>query len=81
VGWSEASEGDGGTATETNEEGKRGPAAPTDAWKWKGVPPGRSFLYPVEAGKHRFYIDYDAQGPKMVGLPPVWPTDDAEEDE
>ena len=48
--------------------------------KWQGVPPGRSFLYPVEPGKHRFYIDYDEQGPKMVGLPPAWPTDDTEGD-
>jgi hypothetical protein len=48
----------------------------SDAWKWQGMPPGRSFLYPVEPGKHRFYIDYDEQGPKMVGLPPVWPSDD-----
>ena len=67
-------DGDGGGAGPA-------PATPTDAWKWKGVPPGRRFLYPVEPGKHRFYIDYDAQGPKMVGLPPAWPTDDAEGDE
>lgn len=47
-----------------------------DAWKWQGVPPGRHFLYPVRPGQHRFYIDYDDQGPKMVGLPPAWPSDD-----
>jgi hypothetical protein len=67
-------DGDGGGAGPA-------PATRTDAWRWKGVPPGRRLLYPVEPGKHRFYIDYDAQGPKMVGLPPAWPADDAEGDE
>jgi hypothetical protein len=51
---------------------------PANAWKWKDVPPGRGFMHPVEPGKHRFYIDYDSHGPKMVGLDPVWPPDDAE---
>jgi hypothetical protein len=93
LGWKESSDDGGagkaagaGTATATvtgagTRPGEgRGPAKSSDAWKWQGVPPGRSFLYPVEPGKHRFYIDYDAQGPKMVGLPPAWPTDDAEGD-
>jgi hypothetical protein len=87
VGWNEASESHGDAGSRDGDGGGGGggagpaPATPTDAWKWKGVPPGRSFLYPVEPGKHRFYIDYDAQGPKMVGLPPAWPTDAAEGDE
>jgi hypothetical protein len=86
VGWNEASGSDGDAGSGDGDGGGggggggAGPATPTDAWKWKGVPPGRRFLYPVEAGKHRFYIDYDAQGAKMVGLPPAWPTDDAEGD-
>jgi hypothetical protein len=71
-----------GTATATGDldgdGGGQGRATSADAWKWQGVPPGRSFLYPVEPGKHRFYIDYDEQGPKMVGLPPAWPSDDKE---
>jgi hypothetical protein len=49
-----------------------------DAWKWKDVPPGHGFMRPVEAGKHRFYIDFDDHGPKMVGLDPVWPPDEEE---
>lgn len=71
---------DGGTASGAQHDhgDGSGRATSADAWKWQGVPPGRSFLYPVEPGKHRFYIDYDEQGPKMVGLPPAWPTDDAE---
>jgi hypothetical protein len=80
LGWNAATGSDDETGS-SNDEGPGpgpGPAPSADAWKWKGVPPGRSFLYPVEAGKHRFYIDYDEQGPKMVGLPPAWPTDDAE---
>ncbi len=76
VGWNEAAQGDAGTG---DDDGAGAPPS-ADAWKWKGVPPGRRFLYPVEPGKHRFYIDYDAQGPKMVGLPPAWPTDDPEAD-
>jgi hypothetical protein len=84
VGWSEASDGDAGmgagaiAAPGAVEEDGAVPAARPDAWKWEGVPPGRKFLYPVEPGKHRFYIDYDAQGPKMVGLPPAWPTENAD---
>jgi hypothetical protein len=50
-----------------------------DAWKYQDLPAGKRFLYPVYPGVHRFYLDHDAKGlPKMVGLPPVWPPDDAE---
>ena len=80
VGWNAASGSDG--EAETGDDDVPGPAATaSDAWKWQGVPPGRRFLYPVQPGKHRFYIDYDQQGPKMVGLPPAWPSDDAAGDE
>jgi hypothetical protein len=81
VGWKGTSDGAAAPTTGTaggDDEPDRSPRTPSDAWKWQGVPPGRSFLYPVEPGKHRFYIDYDEQGPKMVGLPPAWPTDDTE---
>jgi hypothetical protein len=84
VGWIEASDdkaatGAGAAASPGDHDAAvPGAAARPDAWKWEGVPPGRKFLYPVEPGKHRFYIDYDAQGPKMVGLPPAWPTDGAD---
>ena len=77
LGWSEASEGEPGAG---NDGGVRSGQVLRRAWKWQGVPPGRSFLYPVEPGKHRFYIDYDEQGPKMVGLPPAWPSDDPKGD-
>ena len=77
VGWSEGpsptAEAGAGPVTVTVTAAVRGRPTPADAWKWQGVPPGRRFLYPVEPGKHRFYIDYDGQGPKMVGLPPAWP--------
>lgn len=69
---------DGPDAAGTGGDDGPPPGPSADAWKWQGVPPGRSFLYPVEPGKHRFYIDYDDQGPKMVGLPPAWPNDDPE---
>jgi hypothetical protein len=75
VGWNQPSD----DAEAVRERDGTRPVASADAWKWQGVPPGRGFLHPVEAGKHRFYIDYDAQGPKMVGLPPVWPPDDADD--
>ena len=78
LGWSEASASEGEPGA--GDVGGIDPGRSSDAWKWQGVPPGRSFLYPVEPGKHRFYIDYDEQGPKMVGLPPAWPTDDPEAD-
>jgi hypothetical protein len=84
VGWNESSDDDAatgaGVATSPGDPDAAVPAAAArpEAWKWEGVPPGRKFLYPVEPGKHRFYIDYDAQGPRMVGLPPAWPTDGAD---
>jgi hypothetical protein len=80
VGWNEAS-GDEGSASSAGSSGSGDDGAGrtgADAWKWQGVPPGRGFLHPVVPGKHRFYIDYDEQGPKMVGLPPVWPPDEGE---
>ena len=77
LGWADASAEEEGGAQDA---GAPKPAASADAWKWQGVPPGRRFLYPVEPGKHRFYIDYDEQGPKMVGLPPAWPADEGEGD-
>jgi hypothetical protein len=82
VGWSESSDGGGGaeSGSGSGDDDHPAPSPASDAWKWRGVPPGRRFLYPVQPGKHRFYIDYDHQGPKMVGLPPAWPTDDAEDD-
>ncbi|HEY1445955.1 MAG TPA: hypothetical protein VGF51_13765 [Acidimicrobiales bacterium] len=80
VGWNEASESDGDAGSGDGDGDGAGRATAADAWKWQGVPPGRRFLYPVQPGKHRFYIDYDAQGPKMVGLPPAWPADDAQGD-
>jgi hypothetical protein len=59
-------------------------AAPTghptgaDAWKYKDLPAGKKFLYPVYPGVHRFYIDKDERGlPQMKSLDPVWPPDDA----
>ncbi len=85
VGWSEASDSEAGRQASRRVRVRgagavAGAVAATDAWKWQGVPPGRRLLYPVEPGKHRFYIDYDEQGPKMVGLPPRGRSDDAKED-
>jgi hypothetical protein len=80
VGWSESSDGGAGSGDDDAPGPAPASAPASDAWKWQGVPPGRRFLYPVQPGKHRFYIDYDQQGPKMVGLPPAWPSDDAEDD-
>jgi len=52
-----------------------------DAWKYKDLPAGKKFLYPVYPGVHRFYLDHDDRGlPKMVGLDPVWPSDDSRGD-
>ena len=41
------------------------PTAPTpeDAWKWEGVPPGRSLIGKVEAGQLRYYMGDDGHGP------------------
>ena len=46
---------------------------PDDAWKWEGVPPGRSLIGPVEPGKMRHYMGDDGHGPQIVSLPPSWP--------
>ena len=48
-------------------------AAPGDAWKWEGVPPGRSLIGPVEPGKLRHYMGDDGHGPCIKWLPAVWP--------
>jgi hypothetical protein len=50
-----------------------GPAAPEDAWKWEGVPPGRSLIGKVEAGQLRYYMGEDDHGPRIVSLPRAWP--------
>ena len=50
-----------------------GPATPEDAWKWEGVPPGRSLIPPVEPGKTRHYMGDDGHGPCIKWLPPAWP--------
>jgi hypothetical protein len=50
-----------------------GPAAPEDAWKWEGVPPGRSLIGTVEAGQLRYYMGEDDHGPRIVSLPRAWP--------
>jgi hypothetical protein len=55
------------------ESARTGPATPEDAWKWEGVPPGRSLLGPVEPGKLRHYMGDDGHGPCIKWLPPVWP--------
>jgi len=50
-----------------------GPATPADAWKWAGVPPGRSLIGTVEPGKMRYYMGDDGHGPVITWLPPAWP--------
>jgi hypothetical protein len=50
-----------------------GPATPEDAWKWEGVPPGRSLIGPVEPGKLRHYMGDDGHGPCIKWLPAAWP--------
>jgi hypothetical protein len=50
-----------------------GPATPEDAWKWQGVPPGRSLIGPVEPGKLRHYMGDDGHGPCIKWLPAAWP--------
>ncbi len=52
---------------------RTGPATPEDAWKWEGVPPGRSLIGPVEPGKLRHYMGDDGHGPCIKWLPPAWP--------
>ncbi len=54
----------------------KGPKSPADAWKWEGVPPGGSLLGPVEPGRQRWCLYYDAVGPKAKQLPAAWPPDD-----
>jgi hypothetical protein len=86
VGWDATSSSGSGSVSGTEggagAQGDEGtaPAASREAWKWKGVPPGRNYLYPVEPGKPRHYLAFDRPGPKLVELPPAWPTDDAEGD-
>lgn len=75
VGWREADEAETGPATPPEDPRRTGP----EAWKYKGIPPGCGLLGPVEAGKRRGYIDFDAQGlPKARWADPVWPPDGAE---
>jgi hypothetical protein len=50
-----------------------GPATPHDAWKWDGVPPGRSLIGKVEPGKMRYYMGDDGHGPSIKWLPAAWP--------
>jgi hypothetical protein len=50
-----------------------GPATSEDAWKWEGVPPGRSLIGPVEPGKLRHYMGDDGHGPCIKWLPAAWP--------
>jgi hypothetical protein len=56
--------------------GRTGPKSPADAWKWEGVPPGGTFLGPVEPGRQRWCLYHDAVGPKVMQLPAAWPSDD-----
>jgi hypothetical protein len=50
-----------------------GPATPGDAWKWEGVPPGRSLIGKVEPGEMRYYMGDDGHGPQIRWLPAAWP--------
>ena len=50
-----------------------GPAAPNDAWKSQGVPPGYRVIGPVEPGKMRHCLGDDGHGPQIKWLPAVWP--------
>ena len=52
---------------------RTGPATAEDAWKWEGVPPGRSLIGRVEAGKMRYYMGDDGHGPCIKWLPAAWP--------
>ena len=52
-----------------------GPATPEDAWKWQGVPAGRSLIGKVEPGEMRYYMGDDGHGPQIRWLPPAWPPD------
>ena len=71
----------GGTGTSVASVAPTGHPTGADAWKYKDLPAGKKFLYPVYPGVHRFYLDHDDRGlPKMVGLDPVWPSDDSRGD-
>jgi hypothetical protein len=64
----------GGTAARTEPlRARTGPATPEDAWKWEGVPPGRSLIGKVEPGEMRYYMDDDGHGPQIRWLPAAWP--------
>jgi hypothetical protein len=52
---------------------RTGPAIPEDAWKWEGVPAGRSLIGKVEPGQMRYYMDDDGHGPQIRWLPAAWP--------
>ena len=52
---------------------RTGPATPEDAWKWEGVPPGRSLIGKPEPGEMRYYMDDDGHGPQIRWLPAAWP--------
>ncbi len=54
---------------------RTGPATAEDAWKWEGVPPGRSLIGKVEPGKMRYYMGDDGHGPCIKWLPAAWPPD------
>ena len=62
-----------GAAGQESGSAPTGPAAPEDAWKWEGVPPGRSLIGTVEAGQLRYYMGEDDHGPRIVSLPRAWP--------
>lgn len=62
-----------GTARDDPMRARTGPATPEDAWKWEGVPPGRSLIGKVEPGEPRFYMGDDGHGPQICGLPRAWP--------
>ena len=57
---------------------RTGPATAEDAWKWEGVPPGRSLIGRVEPGKERYYMGDDGHGPCIKCLPPAWPPHEAD---
>ncbi|MGA2474337.1 MAG: hypothetical protein ABSG39_12720 [Acidimicrobiales bacterium] len=57
---------------------RTGPATAEDAWKWEGVPPGRSLIGRVEAGKMRYYMGDDGHGPCIKWLPAAWPPDEGD---
>ncbi len=69
--------GDGAAGGTERVAAATGPATPEDAWKWEGVPPGRSLIGKVEAGQLRYYMGDDGHGPRIVGLPRAWPPGEA----